>query len=172
MNDRNTGNPGGRRHRKRTTIPTEVLRELGESDLTLDGIALEIAKITGEPPVSRGTVSKWLSKLDLARNLSHAHLTPWRNIRPEHTGQRWQEMLNSVGRILDLPRGRKPSITDQRNYDIFFDYIDPGYGRRRMVCGYHEDIGWYLTDATDEEIEAGEIIRRPKTNGNGGAIAS
>jgi hypothetical protein len=155
------------RHRKRrglsrTDIPTTVLRELSAQDLSLDDIAQEVGRITGKPPPSRGTVSKWLSAIDARRYLSHASLYPWKNY---DRASRWRRMLDAIGRMREVGF-EECSEQDQRWIDMFFDYVNPGRGRARMVVGWHHEIGWYLADATQEEIEADEIIRRP-ANGNG-----
>jgi hypothetical protein len=161
------GPPGDRQQRRRglarTDIATETLRELSQRDLSLDDIAQEIGRITGKPAPTRSTVSKWLSAMNARRYLSHADLFPWKNY---DRGSRWRRMLEAIGRMREVGFNNCSS-QDQRWIDMLFDYINPGYGRARMVVGWHDEIGWYLADATQIEIECGEIIRRPTIQESG-----
>ena len=157
--------PAERRRRRgllRTDIPTELLRQLGSRDLSLDDIAKELAEYAGKPAPSRSTVSKWLSAMDARRYLSHGNLFPWKNY---DRASRWRRMLEALGRMREAGFD-ECTEQDQRWIDMLYDYLNPGYGRARMVVGWHDDIGWYLADATAEEIAADAIIRRP-TNSNG-----
>lgn len=134
-------------------MSTAKLRALYNAERTYDEIAEANERATGWRPTRSGVARK-LEKLDFPpRKYSHVDLVPWRPLRPEHKDDRIRHMLQAESR---RRQGAELSESDLVLVSLLDNLL---FGRGRlMVVGYHPDVGFYLTDRTDEDDD---VIRRP-----------
>jgi hypothetical protein len=128
-----------------------------DPDVTLREIAVINYQETGwEPDIS--TISKKaVVRMGLPpRRHSSKDLVPWK-VKPEHNQDRLRYMLQAESRAR---AGEELSETDRKLLPMLHDLL---HGRGKlMVVGYHEQVGFYLTERTDEDED---IIRAPKKAG-------
>lgn len=133
-------------------MSTAKLRAYARSGRTLDEIATLNEQETGWRP-TRSTVSKKLLTMgEEPRHVARRDLVPWA-IRPEHSTSRFRLMLQAESR---RRAGAQLSNTDRKYVDLLDDLL-MGRGTP-LVVAYHHEIGFYLTDRTEDDRD---IIREP-----------
>jgi hypothetical protein len=140
------GPPGGR------WMTETKLRALFSAGLTYDEIAEANERSEGWKP-SRSAVKRKYETIGMPpRHASHRDLLPWR-LRPEHADALFRHMLQAESRARS---GRNLSDTDRKLTARLHEML---FGRGKlMVVGYHPDVGFYLTERTDDDLG---IIRAP-----------
>lgn len=131
-----------------------AIRDMALKGASLEEIALANETYSGWKP-TRGTISKKLSDLGLPpRYGTRKDLLPreW-HVRPEDMAHRYRFWLSAESK---RRAGDRLTAADQRALDLMFNVLT-GRGVD-LVIGYHQEIGWYLTDRTDED---NDIIRSP-----------
>lgn len=145
------GNPFGRAPARWMT--ETKLRALANARLTYDEIALANERSEGWRP-SRSAVKRKLESMGLPpRRGTHGDLMPWK-VKTEHNRDRLRHMLGAESRAR---RGGKPLSDSDRKLVAQLHEMLFGRGKL-MVVGYHEDIGFYLTDRKDTDED---IVRMP-----------
>lgn len=131
-------------------MSTAKLRALFAAGLTYDEIAEANERSTGWRPTRAGVAKKFERLNFPPRNASHTDLIPWR-IDPEHNKDRIRYMLQAESR---KRKGMELSDSDRVLVSLLHDLL---FGRGRfLVVGYNKEIGFYLTDRTDDDED---IIR-------------
>lgn len=129
------------------------LRALFNSGLTYDEIAEINERSEGWRPSRSGVLRKYERMGMPPRRQSNKDLIPW-TISPEHNQDRLRYMLQAESRAR---RGGEVSETDRKLVSMLHDLL---FGRGKlMVVGYHEQVGFYLTERADDDKD---IIRAPK----------
>ena len=124
--------------------------------MRLKDIQRKIHETTGwSPDIS--TISKWLKDMgEEPRHKPRKDFMPWTDIQPEHKSSRFRIMLQAAER---RERGMDLSDTDTKAVNLLDD-LRMGRGTP-LVVGYHPEVGFYLADATEAEVQSGAIIRIP-----------
>ena len=146
--------PSSTRRKVNITISDAALRSWARSGMRLKDIQRKIYETTGwSPDIS--TISKWLKDMgEEPRHKTRREFMPW-DIRPEHKSSRFRIMLQAAER---REKGLDLSETDTKALNLLDD-MRMGRGTT-LVVGYHPEVGFYLTDATDNEVKTGAIIRQ------------
>jgi len=138
------------------------LLRMFHAGLTYDEIAEAVeraSRIDGVPgsgfrPTRSGVARKFERLGFPPRNTAHTDLVPWRGcIRPEHASSRWVHMLRAESK----KRAGKPlKDFELSQVSLLHDLL---FGRgAHLVVGYHPQVGFYTTDATDDDED---IVRVP-----------
>lgn len=140
-------------------MSTAKLRALFHAGLTYDEIAERNEVMTGWRPTRGGVLRKFERLGFPKRHTSHTDLIPW-TVRPEHNSARLRRMLQAESR---KRQGIELTDIERTQVSLLHDLL---FGRGKLlVVGYHPDVGFYLTDRTDEDSD---IIRAPREQGNSG----
>ena len=145
---------------QRYWMDTRKLRALAAAGWLYEEIAEENERVTGWKP-NRATVSRRLAALGIERRHGNRRdLVPW-DVRPEHNSSRFRGMLQAESRHR---AGQSMSKTDTKLRSMLKDIL---FGRGiPLVIGYDPEIGFYLTDRTEQDTD---IIRyTPLINGSPG----
>ena len=149
--------PTSTRRKVNITISDAALRSWARSGMRLKDIQRKIHETTGwSPDIS--TISKWLKDMgEEPRHKSRKEFMPWPDIQPEHKNSRFRIMLQAAER---RDKGLPLSDTDTKAVNLLDD-LRMGRGTP-LVVGYHPEVGFYLADATEAEVQKGAIIRVPQ----------
>lgn len=136
-------------------MPEAKLKALYVTGLKLEEIAEANFRSEGWRP-SKFAVQKRLKAMGAPpRRRSHKNLLPWR-IRPEHSSSVLRHALEAESRYR---QGAELSESDKRLRSGLQEKL---YGRGKlMVVGYHEEVGFYLTERKDYDLD---IIRDPRAD--------
>lgn len=133
-------------------LTTAKLRALFSAGLTYEEIAEANERATGWKPTRSGVAKKFERLGFPPRNASHVDLIPW-TVRPEHNSSRYRHMLQAESR---KRAGMDLTASDRDLVSMLYDLL---FGRGSLlVVGYRPDLGFYLTDRTDEDED---IVRVP-----------